>query len=103
MTVVETKLVSIDISPSPISKAKGSTLRLKAIGKSENGNEIDLTEIVTWYSSDPKVVSISNADNHKGLANALSIGSSKIFVDYYAVPSNTIDFKVTPEILASEP
>ncbi len=101
VTVVETGLVSIDISPSSISKAKGSTHQLKAIGKFRDGTEEDLTELVTWHSSDPKVVSISNADDNRGLANALSVGSSKIFVDYYAIHSNSIDFEVTDKTLVS--
>ncbi|EMF32277.1 bacterial Ig-like domain, group 2 [Leptospira interrogans serovar Pomona str. Fox 32256] len=100
VTVTESGIVNITISLSSISKTKGSTHQFKATGKFENGAEIDLTELVTWSSSNPTVVSISNVDDERGLATALSVGSSKISVDYNSI-SSSIDFEVTPEILAS--
>ncbi|EKP86577.1 bacterial Ig-like domain, group 2 [Leptospira interrogans serovar Grippotyphosa str. 2006006986] len=100
VTVTESGIVNITISLSSISKTKGSTHQFKATGKFENGAEIDFTELVTWSSSNPTVVSISNVDDERGLATALSVGSSKISVDYNSI-SSSIDFEVTPEILAS--
>ncbi|QOI49494.1 Ig-like domain-containing protein [Leptospira interrogans] len=100
VTVTDSGIVNITISLSSISKTKGSTHQFKATGKFENGAEIDFTELVTWSSSNPTVVSISNVDDERGLATALSVGSSKISVDYNSI-SSSIDFEVTPEILAS--
>nr|ACU87695.1 immunoglobulin-like protein A [Leptospira interrogans serovar Icterohaemorrhagiae] len=95
VTVTESGIVNITISLSSISKTKGSTHQFKATGKFENGAEIDLTELVTWSSSNPTVVSISNVDDERGLATALSVGSSKISVDYNSI-SSSIDLEVTP-------
>lgn len=80
---------------------KGLTQQFKAIGTFEKGSELDLTDLVTWKSSDSKVASIGNSNDDRGLITPLSVGSSKISATYNSIHSNSIDFEVTPEILAS--
>ncbi|EMO55114.1 Ig-like domain-containing protein, partial [Leptospira noguchii] len=99
--VNDEKLVNITISSSQVLTAKGLTQKFKAIGTFERGNELDLTDFVTWKSSDPKVASISNSNDDSGLITALSVGSTNISATYNSINSDSINFEVTPEILAS--
>ncbi|KAA1290303.1 hypothetical protein C4X99_07795 [Leptospira interrogans serovar Geyaweera] len=99
--VNDEKLVNITISSSQVLTDKGSAQQFKAIGTFQGGSQLDLTDLVTWKSSDSKVVSISNSNDDRGLTTALSVGSSKISAIYGSIHSDSIDFEVTPEILAS--
>ncbi|WP_016750243.1 lipoprotein adhesin LigA, partial [Leptospira kirschneri] len=99
--VNDEKFVNITISSSQVLTDKGLTQQFKAIGTFEKGSELDLTDLVTWKSSDSKVASIGNSNDDRGLITPLSVGSSKISATYNSIHSNSIDFEVTPEILAS--
>ncbi|OOB92487.1 lipoprotein adhesin LigA [Leptospira interrogans] len=99
--VNDEKLVNITISSSQVLTDKGPAQQFKAIGTFQGGSQLDLTDLVTWKSSDSKVVSISNSNDDRGLTTALSVGSSKISAIYGSIHSDSIDFEVTPEILAS--
>jgi hypothetical protein len=56
----------------------GSQLQFEATGVFEDDAEEDLTDVVTWKASNIKIVSISNALDSKGQAEALSVGSCSI-------------------------
>ncbi|EKR27720.1 bacterial Ig-like domain, group 2 [Leptospira interrogans serovar Bataviae str. L1111] len=101
ITVTDLKLKSITISPSSSSIAKGLTQQFKAIGTFIDGSEQEITNLVTWYSSKSDVAPINNAANAKGLATALSIGSSNISAIYNSISSNKINFNVSAATLDS--
>lgn len=101
MTVTEAKLVSITVSPESTSKALGLTQQLKAKGTFTDGSERDITNLVTWFSSEPLVASALNADGYQGLVISLSIGSTEIHAYYDSVESNSVNFKVTSSELVS--
>jgi hypothetical protein len=56
----------------------GSRLQFEATGVFADGAEENLTDVVTWTTSNMAVVSISNALDSKGQARALSIGRCSI-------------------------
>ena len=75
------QLLSIDISPASAALAAGVKQQFSAEGEYSNGESIlnfDITELVTWTSSDTDKTSISNASDDKGLATALASGSAQI-------------------------
>ncbi|EKR09519.1 lipoprotein adhesin LigB [Leptospira kirschneri] len=101
ITVTGLKLKSITISPSSSSIAKGLTQQFKAIGTFIDGSEQEITNLVTWYSSKSDIVPINNSAGKKGLATALSIGSSNISAIYNSISSNKINFNVSAATLDS--
>jgi len=67
-------LVSIDVTPTTPSIAKGSVQQFAATGIYSDGNTINIGAYVTWSSSDASKVTIDGS----GLASALEAGSVQI-------------------------
>lgn len=67
-----------------------------------NGNRASCTEWVTWRSSSPGVVAISNEPGTQGLATSVSIGQSVITAEFGGVVSNEAAVRVS-SIFACDP
>jgi len=74
LTVNNTTLQSITVTPSNPSIAKGSVEQFNAVGTFSDGSSANINYAVTWNSSDPAVATI----NSQGLADANSSGTSTI-------------------------
>src|SRR5205823_10441802 len=61
LTVADTALKSLTISPASASVPKGLSLALQATGKFTDDSTQDLTNVVAWASSDSTIVTMSNA------------------------------------------
>jgi hypothetical protein len=70
LTVTDAILQSISIAPENAQISNNTTLQYAATGHFSDGSTQDLTEEVTWISSDEQLVSINNAAN-KGLAEGV--------------------------------
>jgi trimeric autotransporter adhesin len=74
---------SIEIAPetSTVTISPGSSQQLQATGIFKNGTDakkVDLTNTVTWVSSDPTVVTVDNLDGTSGLLRGIGAGSTTI-------------------------
>lgn len=67
-----TGLTGVDIAPQSAMLRAGSTKQFTAVGAFEGGETRDITAVADWTSSNPDVVSISNAVGSKGLATVHS-------------------------------
>jgi hypothetical protein len=76
--VTAATLVSIAITPTNPSIAKGTTQQFTATGTYTDSTTQNLTTAVTWGSSTTAVGTISNAAGSKGLASAIAAGSTTI-------------------------
>ena len=65
---VDLELVSIDILPGSRTIADTDTLQYAAIGTFADSSTSDITDLVTWSSSDTGVATISNSAGSEGLA-----------------------------------
>ncbi len=99
-TVTSATLVSIAVTPSNPSKAKGLTQQFTATGTYTDSTTQDITASVAWSSSDTAVASISNAAGSRGLASALNAGTATITATSGATSGNTL-FTVTAAVLSS--
>ena len=88
LTVTAATLVSIEVTPTNPSIVDGTTLVFKATGIYNNDSTQDLTEQVTWASSDGAVATVSNADP-KGLATAVDPGSAPVSATFDGVSGGT--------------
>ena len=100
LTVTPATLVSIGVTPANPSIANGLTSQFAATGVYTDNSTQDLTASVAWTSSDPTVVSISNASASHGLATGVSPGSVAITAASGSVSGST-NLTVTPAALVS--
>ncbi|EMJ93118.1 beta strand repeat-containing protein [Leptospira alstonii] len=101
LTVTAAVLVSISVTPGAPSKGKGLTQQFLATGNYSDSSTADLTNSVTWTSSDSITASISNAVGTKGKANALETGTSSIQAALGGISSSAVTFTVTSASLVS--
>jgi hypothetical protein len=100
LTVTAATLVSIDVTPSNPSVAKGTGQQFAATGHYTDGTTQPLTSSVTWSSSDTSTATISNAPGTKGLASTLAVGSTTISATLNGVVGSTL-LTVTAATLVS--
>lgn len=101
LTVTAAALVSIAVTPTAPSIAKGLTQQFTAIGTYTDASTQDLTTTATWFSATGAVASISNAAGTKGKATGLTIGTSAITAVSSGITSNTATLTVTAATLVS--
>lgn len=78
LTVTDAALVSIAVDPSSATIAKGRKTRFKAIGSYTSGPNQDITETVSWTSSNTGVATVSNAAGSRGEATGVATGNATI-------------------------
>jgi hypothetical protein len=98
LTVSAATLVSIGVTPTNPSIAKGTRQQFTATGIYTDNSIKDLTAAVTWSSSDTTVAAVSNAAGSQGLATA--VGSGSTFIS--AALGNTTSVSVTLTVTAAE-
>ena len=78
LEVTAAALDSIDVTPENPSVPAGASHGFRALGRFSDGGTQDITDLVTWSSSDPTVATISNAAESKGLVQCLRGGTAQI-------------------------
>ncbi len=100
VTVSPAVLQRITITPANPSSARGTTVQFAATGTFNDGSTRDITDTVTWSSSNAAVASISNAAGSHGLASALTVGNATITATLGGVNATTT-LTVTAAVLQS--
>lgn len=100
VTVTPAQLTSIELAPSSTTLAAGLSQPFTATGTYTDSTTQDLTTAVTWASSTPSVATISNANGSRGLATALTAGSTTLTATL-AGRTGTATLTVTPARLVS--
>ncbi len=93
-------LVSLEVTPQNPVIALGTDQQFIATGIFSDGSRQDLTNAVTWSSSEQSVASISNESGSKGLAGSLSPGSTVITAGLGDISGSTT-LTVTGAVLVS--
>jgi len=96
LTVNPANLLSISITPSAPSIAKGTTQQFTATGTYTDGQSRDITSSVTWQSGTTSVATITAS----GLAGGIATGSSNITATLSAI-TDTAVLTVTAATLTS--
>lgn len=87
--VSEPLLESITISPRTVTTAVGIDIQFTASGSYDNGTSRDITDSVTWSSSDTAIASISNTSPTRGMATTLTLGVTNISATQGGVTDST--------------
>ena len=94
LTVSGAKLISIAITPSPLSVAVGGHQQLTATGTWDDKSTRDITSNVTWLSSSDATATVSNAAGSRGLFTAVSAGPVTLTAAFQGV-TGTLTATVT--------
>lgn len=100
VTVTGAALVSIAVTPTNPSIAKGTSQQFTATGTFSDNSTQDLSSTVTWSSSSSSVATISNATGSQGRAAAVAAGSTTITAASGSIKGTTT-LSVTPATLLS--
>ncbi|PKF50685.1 hypothetical protein AT251_09625 [Enterovibrio nigricans] len=96
MTVTASTLSSIQISPNQFSLVEGHQNQMTALGIYSDKTSIDVTERVSWSSSDTANLTV----NHYGVARAVAVGRSIIVTaSLEGISSNSAVVDVSPATL----
>lgn len=77
-TSIDRFLIGLTITPSPANVAAGGTIALHAIGEFDDGRTADVTEQVSWSSSNPAAATVSNAAGTRGVVTGVAPGTATI-------------------------
>ena len=94
VTVSAATLLAIDIVPSTISLAAGSSLSLRAVGSFSDGSTQTLKDGVNWESAETRIASVDSAGN----LLALVAGDGRVSASFSGV-TGSVPLRVTPAIL----
>jgi trimeric autotransporter adhesin len=89
LTVTSATLVSIQVGPTNPNIALGTTRQFTATGIYSDNSNKDITESVTWSSSNTAVATISNAPGYSGIATSASAGLTAITATLAGISGST--------------
>ncbi len=78
LTVSAGVLQSITVTPNPATIAIGAQVRFTAIGHYSDGTSFDITNSVTWSSSQPAVAGVGNGRKKRGITTGKKAGTVTI-------------------------
>jgi uncharacterized protein YjdB len=78
LTVQAPALVAIAVTPSSYTIASGTGVQLHATGTYADNSTLDITNTVTWTSSNNAVATVSNTSGSQGLATGVTPGTVTI-------------------------
>jgi len=111
LSVSDAELDSIIVDPQSISIPLGTMHQFTATGLFEDEIDDDITDKVTWTSSDISVARVSNDIPNKGLVNTLSVGTAYIratfqniteYSELAVLSPGLIKIQISPDIYAIE-
>jgi hypothetical protein len=110
LVVTAATLTSIAVTPPQPSIAKGTTVQLTATGNFSDKTTEDLTDQVSWISSNNAIAQVSNVPDTEGLVTGLSVGNASITATLNGIEGSTAvsvtaatltSIQITPLILRS--
>ncbi|MFK8137095.1 MAG: Ig-like domain-containing protein [Bdellovibrionales bacterium] len=104
ITAVNSTLSTISISPGNILLAKDVDQQFSATGTYSDGSEVDITELVSWSSSNQTHAVVSNTNGSRGILNNLFAGSSTETITVTAglnSITSSVDVILTPNSIES--
>lgn len=100
VSVVAATLLSIAIAPSNPSVTVGNTVSFTATGTYDSGMSVDITQAVTWTSSDPAKATVTNTGT-RGVATGVAAGPTMISASQGGVSSPSTSLTVVVPTLVS--
>ncbi len=102
LTVGAQSLVSIEVTPTNPTITAGTTQQFTATGSYSDSSTQDLTDAVSWQSSNTAVATINSTGDNKGLATTGTAGSAEISASIDGVSGNTTLTVNAPDLRSLE-
>ncbi|HTR63122.1 MAG TPA: Ig-like domain-containing protein [Candidatus Binataceae bacterium] len=100
VTVTAATLTSIGVFPESLTLPSGTSSQLTAIGTFSDGTTLNLTSSVTWSSTNPAAVTVSNSIGSQGQVTGVASGTSNVSATLGAV-SGSASVTVSSAVLSS--
>jgi trimeric autotransporter adhesin len=100
VTVTEAALVALEVTPSPLSLAAGTSAQLSVVGRFTDGTMQNVSEAVLWNSENPAVAQVSNTPGQRGFLQSLAPGATEV-VAALGARTVRVSVTVTPATLVS--
>ena len=97
--ITSAELERLSISPNTIDIVEGDKMPLKATGYFSNGETGDLTQQARWITEDGSILRFPEA----GLAQAVSMGETRIHISYENISSDSIPVQVQELVYNGKP
>ena len=106
LIISDALITHIQITPSRLSLAKGTSAQLNAKAYYSDGSSTDITSLSSWVSASPAILHIETGTTDAGLATGVSEGLTQVKASYLGfestiaatVTSNVIkDLQITPQ------
>jgi hypothetical protein len=101
LTVSSAALQTITVTPANRTVAKGTQIQYTAIGTYTGGTTVNLTNQVTWSTTNAALATISSAPGSHGLATTLDVGGPFDVRAVFASVTGTTPLTVTAAVLTS--
>ncbi|MCU8278263.1 Ig-like domain-containing protein, partial [Vibrio vulnificus] len=90
-------ITSIQVTPSPVSVAKGQTQQLTATATFSDATSSDVSNSVTWTPIDTATATVSST----GLLSGVEVGNTTLTATKDGVTSNTVNVNVSAAVITS--
>lgn len=95
-------ITSLTVNPQSATMNTSQNVDFKAYAHFSDGASMDITDVVTWNSSDTSIVMVSNSIVDPGRVSSLAEGSANVSASYNGMNSSnsavTVDNGQTPEV-----
>lgn len=100
VTVTSAALTALALTPATSTLPAGFDLQFTATGTFSDTSTRDVTDLVTWSTSDAAVAEVSNALSSRGLLSAMGLGACLVIATVGAVTAS-VPLTVTSAVLLS--
>ncbi len=94
-------LIGIGVSPVNPKVTLGEEIQFTATGFYSDQTTVEITDTVTWESSDVGVLTVAAALDQEGLGTTVSAGTAQVRASFFTVQSNVITVTVTEALIES--
>jgi len=94
-------IIGVGVTPSNPTVSLGEGVQFVATGYYSDQSTRNITDVVTWESSDASVMSISSALDQEGLGTPLAAGSARVRANFFELISNEVSVVVTEAVVTS--
>jgi hypothetical protein len=98
-TVLPPALIGIGVTPMNPKVTLGEELQLVATGFYNDQRTVQITDSVTWSSSDPTVLAVEGGLDREGIGTTLGAGRAIVTASYFEIESNVTVVTVTEALV----
>ncbi|HEY0711138.1 MAG TPA: hypothetical protein VGF45_00570, partial [Polyangia bacterium] len=98
--ITSANLTSLVVTPAQSTIPQGMSVRIAAMGKSSDGSTIDLTEFVSWSSSEPAVLTIDKPPFGRDFnAKSTGFGTTRVTASYAGLGAEAVVSVTTAKLV----